>query len=82
MDVLLGTETERILKLGHNRLKTFGVGTELDRREWLSVFRQLVAQGFVLPDIAGHGGLSLAPSAAEILRGTRTVQLPPRWAQA
>jgi ATP-dependent DNA helicase RecQ len=74
VDVLLGAETERILKLGHNRLKTFGVGTELDRRGWLSVFRQLIAQGFVLPDIAGHGGLSLAPSAAEILRGTRTVQ--------
>jgi ATP-dependent DNA helicase RecQ len=74
VDVLLGAETERIVKFGHNRLKTFGVGTELDRREWLSVFRQLVAQGFVLPDIAGHGGLSLAPSAAEILRGTKTVQ--------
>jgi ATP-dependent DNA helicase RecQ len=74
VDVLLGAETERILKLEHNRLKTFGVGTELDRRGWLSVFRQLIAQGFVLPDIAGHGGLSLAPSAAEILRGTRTVQ--------
>lgn len=74
VDVLLGTETERILKLGHNRLKTFGVGTELDRRGWLSVFRQLIAQGFVLPDIAGYGGLSLAPSAAEILHGTRTVQ--------
>jgi len=74
MDVLLGAETERILKLGHNRLKTFGVGTELDRRGWLSVFRQLIAQGFVLSDIAGQGGLSLAPSAAEVLRGTRTVQ--------
>jgi ATP-dependent DNA helicase RecQ len=49
------------------------VGTELDRRGWLSVYRQLVAQGVVLPDIAGHGGLSLAPRAAEILRGARTV---------
>ena len=74
VDLLLGAETARILRLGHNRLKTFGVGTELDRRGWLSVFRQLVAQGFVLPDIAGHGGLSLVPSATEILRGTRKVQ--------
>jgi ATP-dependent DNA helicase RecQ len=74
VDLLLGAETERIVKFGHNRLKTFGVGTELDRREWLSVFRQLVAQGFVLLDIAGHGGLSLAPSAADILRGARRVQ--------
>ena len=45
VDVLLGAETERIVKFGHDRLKTFGVGTELDRRGWLSVFRQLVAQG-------------------------------------
>ncbi len=74
VDVLLGAETERIVRLGHNRLKTFGVGAELDRRGWLSVFRQLVAQGLVLPDVAGHGGLSLAPGAAEILRGTKTVR--------
>ncbi|MBV9199646.1 MAG: DNA helicase RecQ [Alphaproteobacteria bacterium] len=73
VDVLLGAETERVLRLGHNRLKTFGVGTELDRGGWLSVYRQLVAQGFVLPDVAGHGGLSLAPIAAEILRGGRPV---------
>jgi ATP-dependent DNA helicase RecQ len=73
VDVLLGAKTERILKLGHNRLKTFGVGTELDRRSWVSVFRQLVAQGFVVPDIAGYGGLSLAPAAAEILRGAGAV---------
>ena len=59
VDVLLGAETERIVKFGHDRLKTFGVGTELDRRGWLSVFRQLVAQGVLVLDIAGHGGLSL-----------------------
>jgi ATP-dependent DNA helicase RecQ len=75
VDVLVGNATERVVRLKHDRLKTFGVGTELDRRGWLSVFRQLVAQGFVLPDLAGHGGLALAPAAAEILRGTRTVRL-------
>ena len=72
-DVLLGAETERILRLGHHRLKTFGVGTELDRRGWLSVLRQLVAQGFVIPDISGHGGLSLAPSATAVLQGNKNV---------
>jgi len=74
VDILLGHETERVIRLRHNRLKTFGIGHELDRRGWLSVIRQLVAQGFVLPDLAGHGGLSLALGAAEILRGTRTVR--------
>jgi len=74
IDILLGKETERVVRLQHNRLKTFGVGNELDRRGWHSVFRQLVAQGVVLPDLAGHGGLSLAPVAAGILRGAQTVR--------
>jgi len=74
VDILVGNATERIGRLKHDRLKTFGIGTELDRRGWLSVFRQLVAQGFILPDLAGHGGLALAPAAAEILRGIRTVR--------
>jgi ATP-dependent DNA helicase RecQ len=73
VDVLIGIDSERIKRLGHDRLKTFAVGTELDRRGWLSVFRQLVAQGVVTPDLGGHGGLSLAPAAAEILRGIKTV---------
>jgi ATP-dependent DNA helicase RecQ len=74
VDVLLGAKTERIVRLGHDRLKTFGVGAELDRDAWASAFRQLVAQGFVLPDPGGHGGLSLAPAAAEILRGAKTIR--------
>ena len=74
IDILLGKESERVLRLQHNRLRTFGVGSELDRRGWHSVFRQLLAQGVVLPDLAGHGGLALAPVAAEILRGAQTVR--------
>ena len=74
VDILLGAETERVLKFGHQRLKTFGVGAELDRRGWHSVYRQLVALGVVSPDVAGHGGLALASGAAEILRGTQTIR--------
>ena len=78
VDLLLGADNERIKRLGHDRLKTFGVGAELDRRGWLSVFRQLAAQGLVTPDPDGHGGLALAPAAAEILRGAETRAFPPR----
>ncbi len=74
VDVLLGADSERIKRLGHDRLKTFGVGAELDRRGWLAVFRQLAAQGLVVPDPAGHGGLSLGSGAAEILRGAATAR--------
>jgi ATP-dependent DNA helicase RecQ len=70
VDILVGNPTERVRSLGHDQLKTFGVGTELAKSGWLSVIRQLIAQGFLLPDPDGHGGLMLAPSAGEVLRGT------------
>ncbi|HET6197916.1 MAG TPA: DNA helicase RecQ [Acetobacteraceae bacterium] len=75
VDVLVGNATERIRSLGHDRLKTFGVGDELDRPGWLSVIRQLLAQGLLLPDPEGHGGLVLADGAADVLRGQREVRL-------
>ena len=81
VDVLLGNATEPVRRFGHDRIKTFGVGSELDRGGWLSVIRQLVAQGYLLPDPDGHGGLVLAASAGEVLRDGRTLHFrkdPPR----
>ncbi len=74
VDVLVGKASERVRQLGHDQLKTFGVGTELDTSEWLSVIRQLIAQGQLIPDPGGHGGLMLAPGAEEVLRGQRQLR--------
>ena len=74
VDVLIGNATERVGHFGHEQLKTFGVGTEFDKSGWLSVIRQLLAQGLLLPDPDGHGGLALAPGAGEVLRGAREVR--------
>jgi ATP-dependent DNA helicase RecQ len=72
-DVLLGEPTERVRHFQHDQLKTFGVGSELDKRQWRSVFRQLVAQGHLEVDVAGHGGLRLGEDAREVLRGAAAV---------
>ena len=74
VDVLVGNATERIRQFGHDRVKTFGVGTELDGTGWLSLIRQLVAQGHLLPDPDGHGGLVLGPNAGDVLRGARELR--------
>jgi len=72
-DVLLGEPSERVRQFRHDQIKTFGVGAEFDKRQWRSVFRQLVAQGHLEVDVAGHGGLRLGESAREVLRGTTPV---------
>ncbi len=75
IDVLLGKDHERMRKFGHHRLSTFGIGTELDARGWRSVVRQLLANGQLLPDPDGFGGLVVGPGAAAVLRGEARVPL-------
>src|SRR5579872_3713589 len=73
IDVLTGNLTDRVKQFGHDRLKTFGVGIDLDKGEWRSVFRQLVARGHLHVDIEGHGGLHLNESARQVLSGSQPV---------
>ncbi len=75
IDVLLGGDTERIRKFGHQSLSTYAIGKELSRREWRSVFRQLVAMGLLVVDVEGHGGLSLGGDHRQVLGGGRAVRL-------
>jgi ATP-dependent DNA helicase RecQ len=75
IDVLLGKDTDRIANLGHDRLSTFGIGTDLDKKVWHSVIRQLLALGHLQPDPEGHGGLQLGPDCRDLLRGEQTLML-------
>jgi len=71
VDVLLGGDTARIRELGHQQLSVYGIGKELDRAQWRSLFRQLTAQGYLVSDEASHGGLRLGESdrVKPLLRG-------------
>jgi ATP-dependent DNA helicase RecQ len=75
IDVLRGAANARITQFGHDRLSTFGIGTDLDAKAWRSVFRQLVAAGVLDVDVQGYGGLRLSEAARPILRGETRVQL-------
>ncbi|MEO8441249.1 MAG: DNA helicase RecQ [Betaproteobacteria bacterium] len=75
IDVLLGNETDRMVQWGHRGLSTFGIGRELDKKQWQAVFRQLVAQGLLAVDHAGYGALKLTPASRAVLTGGQTVHL-------
>ncbi len=72
--ILIGEADERARRNGHDRISTFGVGGELDRNGWTSVYRQLVAAGALDVD-SEHGGLSLSENARPLLSGERAVEL-------
>ena len=75
VDVLLGKQTERIVKLGHQQRSTFGIGTALNAQQWSSIFRQLIAAGFLEADIEAYGGLFLTGTARAVLKGEQQVSL-------
>jgi ATP-dependent DNA helicase RecQ len=81
VDVLLGGDTARIRSLGHDRLGVYGIGGELDRGQWRTLFRQLTARGYLVSPPDGHGGLSFGPDALvrPLLRGEvrLAMRLPP-----
>jgi len=75
IEVLLGKTTPKIQQFGHHALSTFGIGQGLSQSQWSSVFRQLVASGFLEADIAAYGGLKLTEAARAVLKGQQQVWL-------
>jgi ATP-dependent DNA helicase RecQ len=75
VDVLLGVENDRISQFGHDRVSTFGIGTEHDNGAWRAILRQLIALRLVDVDLAGHGGMSIAPAGRDFLRDKPTLML-------
>ncbi|MFT3756261.1 MAG: DNA helicase RecQ [Pseudoxanthomonas sp.] len=75
IDILRGSDNEKIRQFGHQRLSTYGIGTDLDADAWRGVFRQLVAAGLLAVDAEGYGGLYLTDASREVLKGQRRITL-------
>jgi ATP-dependent DNA helicase RecQ len=75
IDVLRGADNKKISQFGHHDLSTYGVGKELDNKQWRSVFRQLVARGYLSVDIAQFGSLRLEEKCRPLLRGEQVIEL-------
>lgn len=75
IDVLRGSENEKVRQFNHQALSTYGIGKSLSANQWRSVFRQLLVQGILKIDGSGYGSLLLDESARPILRGEAPIYL-------
>ncbi|RDI97677.1 DNA helicase RecQ [Dyella solisilvae] len=75
IDILRGDDSTRMTDLGHDRLSTFGIGADMDEKQWRSVFRQLLAMGLLEADAEGYGTLRLTKTSRDVLVGNREVRL-------
>ncbi len=75
IDVLRGSRNQRLLKFGHDRLSTYGIGRDESRDFWSALLRHLVHHGFLLQDVANYSILKLTPASWTLLRGEQPVSM-------
>ena len=75
INVLRGSDNDRVRQWNHDLLPTYGIGLELSAQEWRGVVRQLVARGLLAVDPSGYGGLQLTPAARPVLHGDQRLEL-------
>ena len=75
MDILRGKATEKVLQHSHDKLSTFGIGSDLGETQWRAVLRQLIAKNMVYVDAEAFSTLQLLPDARQVLKGQASVIL-------
>ena len=75
IDVLRGSEGEKIFQFEHHTISVYGIGKALSNDQWRSVFRQLVARGLLSVDLERFGALRLEERCRPLLRGEKTIEL-------
>lgn len=74
INVLRGKLTDKITQFDHQKVSTFGIGQDLSEAQWRSVFRQLVARGYLNVNF-DYGQLFLSDTSRAILRGKESLML-------
>ncbi|KAA2315600.1 DNA helicase RecQ [Pseudooceanicola sediminis] len=75
IDILTGTETDKVRERGHDQLPTYGVGKEYKKTEWQAIFRQMMGLDLIRPNGERHGALFMTEAARPILRGEDQILL-------
>lgn len=75
IEVLMGRKTEKIRQNGHDDLSVYAIGKDISQPQWRSVFRQLLAMGYLQVDVEGHGGVYLTEDSRPVLRGEKVVEM-------
>lgn len=68
VDVLRGSNAEKVLQNQHNLLSTYNIGLELSKKQWMALARQLIQKGLLVQD-ESYGSLRLTAEASDLLKG-------------
>lgn len=75
IDVLRGSQSQRIKALGHDKLSTYGIGRSKSPEEWGSILHQLIHLGYLYQDISQYSILRLTAASKPLLLGQERLHL-------
>ncbi|NIA02858.1 MAG: RecQ family ATP-dependent DNA helicase, partial [Planctomycetia bacterium] len=75
INILRGKQDERIQANAHDVLSTFGIGADDSAQHWRTLYRQLIALGYLEVDPEGYGALRLTEKCRPLLRGETGLKL-------
>ena len=75
IDVLRGSNADKIKKSGHDKLSTFGIGKDKSVSYWKQLAWQLIHRDYCYQDISHFNVLRLSNKAVAVLKGEEQVML-------
>ena len=75
IEVLTGGASEKMLKWGHDKVSTYGIGKEHSRTEWAALGREIIRLGYCRQSAEKFSTIELTEAGLEILRSRRAVTL-------
>jgi ATP-dependent DNA helicase RecQ len=72
--VLRGSREKKVLRFGHDRLSTYGIGRDYSAGQWSMMAQQFVQQGLLNRDL-NHGSLKLTGAGQAVLQGQKVMGL-------
>ncbi|MCD4691870.1 MAG: DNA helicase RecQ, partial [Calditrichales bacterium] len=72
IDVLRGSQSQKVIKFGHQNLSTYDIGKDYSKKQWFHLSRQFIQKDLMIQE-AEFGSLKLTNKAYNVLKGKETV---------
>jgi ATP-dependent DNA helicase RecQ len=74
--VLNGANTTKVREYGHDKITTYGIGSDTPREEWAALARQLITLGFIDASPDNYQTLNVSHKGSEALKSREKILLP------
>jgi ATP-dependent DNA helicase RecQ len=75
IDILRGSENEKVMQFRHHTLPTYGIGKDYTTKEWRWLCSEFMRLGYIRQDADHYGVLRIEPSGWAVLRNSKSVML-------